>query len=533
MENIVLLKLPIDISTFRKMRKSGYLYVDKTKYAYDLITGGNRYFLSRPRRFGKSLFVSTLREILHGNKELFEGLWIHNSDYNWEKYGVIEFDLSSLGIDSTETFKTGLCHALGEVVQDYSLEVEISTTNPELALRDVVKELYNRFGRVAILVDEYDNPILQVLKDANQAEEIRNATRRFFAAIKGMDAFIDFVFITGVSAFARAGLFSGINNLLDITLDNAYSNICGYTNEEVDSYFSDYIKEWCNLENISYDDLRLQIKTWYNGYTFGSNLFSVYNPFSFMNALRARSFKNFWFQSGTPNFLVEELKKEYRKEEYRIIDPEKFETTEESLGIFEVRATPLPSLMFQTGYLTIKNFDKGKKLYRLGYPNYEVKTALQTHLLGIFTQLDFISAERISLQLRAALIAGNIDEVITLIKQLFTNVPYQLHMKEEKFYHALLQVTFGAAGIKSQSEYSMSHGRIDLLLELPNVLYVIEIKLNSSVDVALDQVDQRHYYESLLVYGKPITLLGLSFKREPKNFDLTYKVKYINNSQEK
>lgn len=529
----MLLKLPIDISTFRKIRKSGYLYVDKTKYAYDLITGGNRYFLSRPRRFGKSLFVSTLREILHGNRELFDGLWIYNSGYDWEKYGVIELDLSSLGIDSPETLKTGLCHALAEIVQDYSLEIEISTTNPELALRDVVKELYNRFGKVAVLVDEYDNPILQVLKDANQSEEIRNSIRRFFAAIKGMDRFIDFVFITGVSSFAKAGLFSGINNLRIITLKDEFSGICGYSDEEIDFYFTNHINEWGLQKNIVYNDLRTQLKDWYDGYAFGENFVCVYNPFSFMNALEGRSFKNFWFQSGTPNFLVEELKKEYRKEEYRIIDPEKFEATEDSLGIFDVGATPLPALMFQTGYLTIKSFDKEKKLYKLGYPNYEVKTALQKHLLGIFTQQDFISAERISLQLRAALIAGNVDEVVILIKQLFTNVPYQLHMKEEKFYHALLQVTFGAAGIKTQSEYSMSHGRIDLILDLPNVLYVIEIKLNSSPDVALDQVYQRHYYEPLLVQGKSITLLGLSFKREPKNFDLTYKVKYINNSKEK
>jgi hypothetical protein len=520
-------KMPLDLSTFRELRKSHYLYVDKTKYAYSIITEGRRYFLSRPRRFGKSLFVSTLREILYGNKDLFDGLYIANTDYHWDKYGVIEFDLSALGIDSPETLKSGLCQALEEIACDYALEIETDFTNPELALRSVVKSLYGRFGKVAILIDEYDNPILQVLKNHEQAEEIRNVIRRFFAAIKGLDAFIDFAFITGVSSFAKAGLFSGINNLRDMTLNNKYAGICGYTGEEVDHYFTDHIQVWSQQTGIVYNDLRTQLKDWYNGYSFCSSLSAVYNPFSLMNALEAQTFKNFWFQSGTPTFLIEELKKEYRKEEYHIIDPEKFETTEESLGIFDVGATPLPALMFQTGYLTITAFDPEKKLYKLGYPNYEVKTALQKYLLGIFAHLDFIAAERMALQLRAAFNNGNIDEAVSLIKQLFTNVPYQLHVQKEKFYHALLQVTCGASGIKSQSEYSISHGRIDLVLDLPNVLYVIEVKLNDSAEVALEQINERRYYEAFLSHGKPITLLGLSFKREPKKFDLTYKVKRL------
>lgn len=520
-------KLPLDLSTFSQLRTSNYLYVDKTKFAYEMITGGRRYFLSRPRRFGKSLFVSTLTEILHGNKNLFNELWIAHSDYQWEKYGVIELDLSALGIESTETFKTGLCHILEEIACDYSLDIEINSVMPELALREVVKSLHNRFGKVAILIDEYDNPILQVLKDTKQAEHVRDAIRRFFMAIKGLDAFIDFVFITGISSFTRAGLFSGINNLRDITLKNEFSSICGYTDKEIDRYFADYIQKWCHETNISYNELRAQLKNWYNGYFFGGNAAPVYNPFSLMNALEAQSFKNFWFQSGTPTFLIEELKEEYRKEEFHIIDPEKFETTEESLGIFDVSATPLPALMFQTGYLTISAFDAEKNLYKLGYPNYEVRTTIQKHLLGIFTQLDFISAERMSLQLRSAFNSGNVDAAMLLIKQLFTNVPYQLHVKEEKFYHALLQVTCDASGIKSQSEYSISHGRIDLILDLPNILYVIEVKLNGSADIALEQIEQRRYYEAFLTKDKPIILLGLFFKKEPKNFLLTYKVKHL------
>ncbi len=524
----MLRKLPLDLSTFSNLRKSHYLYVDKTKYAYDMLSGGRCYFLSRPRRFGKSLLVSTLKEILTGNRELFEGLWIATSDYRWEKHGVIELDLSTLGIDSPESFKKGICCALEEITVDYSLSVEIEMNSPELALRSVVKALYNRFGHVAILIDEYANPILQAITNSQKAKAMCEVLRRFFATIKGLGAFIDFVFITGVSSFARAGLFSGINNLRIITLNEKFAGICGYTDDEVETYFTKHIQKWATANLVTTDALKTEIKGWYNGYRFSNSGLSVYNPFSLMHALEAQTFKNFWFQSGTPHFLVDELKKEYRKDEFRIFDPEAIEISEDSLGIFDVGATPLPALMFQTGYLTITSYDREKNLYKLGYPNNEVRYALQKHLLSIIAQLAFTDAEKLSMQLGPTLNQRAIPEAVAIIKRLFVNVPYQLHVKEEKFYHALLQVTCGAAGIKAQSEYSISHGRIDLLLDLPNVLYVVEIKLNASAEIALEQIEERRYYEPFLGKGKPIVLLGLAFKREPKIFDVTYKFKELN-----
>ncbi len=398
----MLRKLPLDLSTFRNLRNAHYLYVDKTKYAYEMLTGGRCYFLSRPRRFGKSLLVSTLKEILTGNRELFDDLWIATSDYRWEKHGVIELDLSTLGIDSPESFKTGICHALEEIVADYSLSVEVGTDSPELALRGVVKALYGRFGHVAILIDEYDNPILQAIEDNQKAKAMCETLRRFFSAIKGLGAFIDFVFITGVSSFARAGLFSGINNLRIIMLNEQFAGICGYTDDEVELYFSEHIKAWVAAKKIAPDILKVQIKDWYNGYHFGSSGLSVYNPFSLMHALEAQAFKNFWFQSGTPHFLIDELKKEYRKDEFRIFDPEAIEISEDSLGIFDVGATPIPALMFQTGYLTITSYNREKNLYALGYPNNEVRQALQKHLLSIFARLAFTDAEQLSMLLGLA-----------------------------------------------------------------------------------------------------------------------------------
>lgn len=523
----ILSKLPLDLSTFSELRRQNYLYIDKTKYAYDLIMGGRRFFLSRPRRFGKTLFVSTLKEILLGNKELFDGLLIEKTDYHWQPHGVIALDLSTLGIKNAETLESGLRGTLIRVAREHGLTDNFATETPEFLLYDLVKFLKKKYGRVALLIDEYDNPILHALKNADLACEIRDGIRRFFASVKGLDSELNFVFITGVSNFAKAGLFSGLNNLQVVTLDDRFASVCGYTQDEVVHYFKDYLETWASKENITFDALLKQIKYWYNGYRFSAQASSVYNPFSLMKAFGSQSFKNFWFQSGAPTFLIKELEKEYRKKEYRLLDLDNLEVTEDTLGIFDVGATPLPSLMFQTGYLTIVDYDRTKDLYKLGYPDFEVKTALQKHMLAILAQIDFASADQISNQIKTALNNGNIDEALMLFKQLFYNVPYQLQIENEKFYHALFHIACEAAGIKTQSEYPISHGRIDLKLELPNLLYIIEIKFNKTAEEALKQIEKMVYHETFVKEGKPLILLGLSFHRSPKNFDITYKEKRL------
>jgi hypothetical protein len=382
----MLQKLPLDLSTFSSLREQQYLYIDKTEYAHKMITGGHRFFLARPRRFGKSLFVSTLKEILEGNKELFEGLWIARSDYQWKPHGVIALDISALGIKDPGTFKQGMCTALMEIANAYSLQITTEFDNPALLLRNIALELHKRFGHVAILVDEYDNPILRALNDPERAGAIRDEIRTFFTVIKGLDSYIDFAFITGISSFVRAGLFSGINNLRILTLDEHYAGVCGYTEEEVDSSFSAHIASWAEKEGCTYDELRKKIKEWYNGYHFSETSPSVYNPFSLMNALEAKKFKNYWFQSGTPTFLVEILRKEYKS-----FDPEYLEATDDLLqSSFEVNSIPLLALMFQAGYLTITGYEDAVQLYTLDYPNHEVKTAFQKYLLESLDRMSVV-----------------------------------------------------------------------------------------------------------------------------------------------
>jgi len=515
-------KLPVDTSTFSRLRELDYVYVDKTEYIYRMITGGHRFFLSRPRRFGKSLLVSTLKEVLSGNKLLFNDLWIKSSDYEWKEYGIINLDLSRIEVDTLEIFEQGLTYHLLKIARSYDIVINAEGKTINLIFEDLVEELFQRFQRVAILVDEYDSPILHTLYNESLSITIRDKIQKFFSAIKGLDEQIQFVFITGVSSFAKAGLFSGINNLQILTLRDEYGAICGYTDQEIDHNFRDYIAQWAQQQNYSYEELRQQIKNWYNGYRFGDKVPAVYNPFSVLNALHIKSFENFWFQSGTPKFLVEVLKKNEHT-----FDPTKFMIHRDALGSFDVGKTPLITLMFQAGYLTIVDYNAQLQSYDLQYPNEEVRVSFQKYLLEVFAHIESSRAAQLSIQLYKAFEQEDVEQAIEVLYQLFAHVPYQLHVKEEKFYHALFMMVCIGAGIKAQSEYSISHGRIDLILEFKKIIYVIEVKFNKTAQEALEQIEAREYHARFMGEEKTLILLGLAFKREPNIFDITYVLKKI------
>lgn len=515
-------RLAVDISTFSRMRELNYVYVDKTEHMYNMITQGQRYFLSRPRRFGKSLLISTFYEILTGNRALFDDLWIAQSDYDWKVHGVINLDFSQLTTHNLTTLRNDLQDILLTIAQHHNLSLEYHENQISILFRKLVQALYDKYGRVAILVDEYDSPILKTLENQALAQEIRDEIQHFFTLIKSFDKYVSFVFITGVSSFAKAGLFSGINNVQMITLRESYATICGYTDQEIDTYFKEHITAWARKENISYEHLREQIKAWYNGYKFGYHVPSVYNPFSVMNAIDNKDFKNYWFQSGAPTFLINILKKEYRS-----FDPDNLSASEDFLGVFDVGATPLLSLMFQAGYLTIVDYDEMSKRYKLNYPNQEVAVSFQKYLLEVFAHIDAHTAQQLSLDLLRAFNNKNVEQVVIILKQLFAHIPYQIHISQESYYHSLFTMICAIAGIKSHAEYSTSHGRIDLILEFPRLLYVIEIKFNDPAEKAMEQIEQRKYYEKFIMLHKHIVLLGLAFKRKPTIFDISYVVKEL------
>jgi len=511
-------KLPVDISIFSELRQLDYVYVDKTEYMYHMITQGHRYFLSRPRRFGKSLLVSTLKEILSGRKELFNDLWISTSDYHWNKYGIILLDFSFMKAESIEEFEKKLQDELIVIARSYNITLHYDYVDS--MLRQLILMLFEQYGQVAILIDEYDSPILHSLHNSLLATKIRDKIQQFFGIIKATASQVKFAFITGVSSFAKAGLFSGINDLQIITLDKNFAAICGYTDSEVDIYLKEYIATWADAINMSYNNLRDKIQSWYNGYSFGHNVRKVYNPFSLMKAIRTQEFENFWFQSGTPTFLVEMLKKEYKT-----FDPEYMTATKDFLSLFDVDTIPPLSLMFQAGYVTITGYDDITQEYILSYPNREVTVSFQKYLLAVFTHTNPTTIQQLMLQLLNALNNQDIERAITVMQNIFAHIPYQLHINQERFYHSLLIMICLGAGIQFHAEYSTSHGRIDLIMELSNIIYITEIKFNSTAQDALSQIENRRYYERFSTTKKHIILLGLSFNREPHNFSIDYATK--------
>ena len=516
-KNIILgvfvLDLPRALQSFSRLRALNCLYVDKTRYAHDLIVQGQSFFLSRPRRFGKSVFISTLKEILLGRKDLFEGLWIVKSDYKWIPYGVIHLDFSFIESSDVSAARASLCQNLAGIAADYELSIALSSSSPKDALVSLVKALHKKFGRVAVLIDEYDHVILSALHEP-QLKEVLAVLQGFFAALKGLGEFIHFMFITGVSTFAKAGLFSGMSHPDDISMVPKYACICGYMEEDIDQYFIPYLEKMSEQKEMSIVDLRAELKRLYNGYCFTENAPTVYNPFSFIKALHSGKAENYWFDSGTPSFLIEILKREYLKGNSSIFHVEEFRMNEMEPKYFDVNAIPLPALMLQTGYLTIKNYVDGS--YSLGFPNLEVQAALQRYMMGILLNLNLPEIANFSGDLAVALAKEDIEKILSLLKTLCSHIPSKLHISKEKFYHALLIATFQACGVKMLAEHATADGFIDLVLELPKLFYVVEIKFNRSTKSALKQVEAKQYFQPFLHNGKAIRLLGLSFMRTTK-----------------
>ena len=519
----MLQKLPVSQSDFKFLRTNNYLYIDKTSYVHQMLTTGEQYFfLARPRRFGKSLLVSTLYEVLAGHKELFANLAIAKTDYDWQPHGVIKLDFSMLEVQNVANFNIEFSEMLVKIIDKYEFQITIDFSRPISAFRNIVYALHAQFGHVAVLIDEYDSPIVQKIDYPEQALQLRDNLQALFRTIKGLGQLINFVFITGVTSFSKAGLFSGLNNLAILTLDDKYNAICGYTDAEIDHYFTLYLADWAQKTNLDPVRLREQLKDWYNGYSFSETIATVYNPFSITNAIAKNKFENFWTQSGTPTFLINELKKKYRTSEYKLLNPEEFEITNSDLGAFDIGMVSLPALMFQTGYLTIVHYDTARDAYQLGYPNHEVRTAAQRYLLAALTDSNASTISSTALQLWTAWNNGNIDTALSLLRTLFAKVPYPLHVKLESFYHSLFQMICTTANIKSQSEYNTSHGSIDMVLDLPKILYIVEIKFNQTAQIALAQILDKRYYEPFVDQNKPIILLGLNFSKTAGKFELTH-----------
>ena len=501
--------LPIGIQSFRNIRESNCYYVDKTGYALRLVEEGSRYFLSRPRRFGKSLFLDTLKELFEGSRELFEGLQAYEH-WDWSvRCPVVRLDFGGGNFKEPGYLHTNLAARLGAIERATGVE-PLHDTGPE-RLDYLLRTLHDRTGqRVAVLVDEYDKPILDALEEPDVARANRDYLRGLYATIKSRDADVRFCFLTGVSKFSKVSLFSGLNNLRDITLNPAYSSVCGYTEEDLDTVFA---PELPGLD-------RERIRDWYNGYSW-DGAEKVYNPFDVLLLLADRQFKAWWFETGTPTFLAETLV------ERGVASPtlDGMLASERLLGTFDVGRIAAAALLFQTGYLTVVDTEthEGRQYYRLGYPNREVRQSFNESLLDYLTR-DEPRRESNSIRLGRLLRAGDFAGLERLFRAFFASIPYEWHTRDEiaryeGYYASVFYSYFAGLGLEVTVEDSGSGGRLDMAVRAGGRVYLFEFKVleRAGRGAAMAQLKQRGYADKYRDLGEPVHLVAVEFSAATRN----------------
>ncbi|HPD77643.1 MAG TPA: AAA family ATPase [Spirochaetota bacterium] len=508
--------LPIGQSSFENLIKGDMLYVDKTEIIYRMITNAQFYFLSRPRRFGKSLLISTLEEIFKGNKELFKDLWIYKADYNWEEYPVVIIDFNHVLSDNHIMLQEGITKLLVDVANAHGLQLEENVY--KYAFVELIKKLSEKYSKqVVLLIDEYDKPIITHLGKGDEgirlAEKNRDILKNFYGTIKAASVIenLRFVLLTGVSKFSKAGVFSELNNLSDITMHDRYASILGITEEELAHYFDEYIKLQCNYLEIDEEEVRLKIREYYNGYRFSETDLKVYNPFSLIKFFDESKFRNYWFESGTPTFLVNLIK----ERDYYLPQTESFTVRSSIFSTYELPDLDITALLFQTGYLTVKDYDSESDLYTLSYPNLEVKNSfvdiLFKHLAGekpleIYTKIYYHLSK------------GELEEFISVMTSIFAGITYDEGSRiNEANFHTLFYVTLAAGGLPARSQVLNYSGRIDMVVEVKNKVYIFEFKCNQSAEKAIEQIKQKRYCESFRSTAKEIYLVGINFDMEKRN----------------
>lgn len=507
-------KLPVGIQTFAKLRREDHVYVDKTEVIHRLITSGDYFFLSRPRRSGKSLTLSTIKSIYLGQRELFSGLWIADQ-WDWEQTRpVIHMSFSGIGYQ-TQGLEAAIEAEIRLIAeqQDISLEQKgIDRLFAELIRKLATKEDESGRGKVVLLIDEYDKPIIDYLDNRDQAIAHRKILKTFYSVIKDHDPYIEFLLITGVSKFSKVSIFSDLNNLDDITLDRTFASLTGYTQDELEHYFAPYMPLAEEQLGVSRTELLAQLREWYNGYSW-DGLTYVYNPFSILNFFRKADFRNFWFDTGTPSFLIELMKQNW------LIRLDNLEVNELSFATYELEQLQVLPILFQTGYLTIKQ--KGEfGLYRLGYPNREVESSMMMYLMGNLSHSEPALTTPMVVHLYRAFNANDIERVITLIKSVFKNIPSHIFLKEaEAYYHSLIYLVFFYLGQYTESEVNTNDGRLDCVVKTPDYIYILEFKLDQSAEKAMQQIKEKGYADKYAADPQSKVLLGINFSSEQKSID--------------
>lgn len=512
------MKYPIGIQDFEDLQRNGYAYVDKTNFVYKLADEGKYYFLSRPRRFGKSLFLSTLEAYFQGKKELFEGLAIYDLETEWKKYPIFHIDLNTANFREKDSLYT--------VLNDYltSWEDKYGTRESEatLALRfkGVIARAAEKEGcGVVILIDEYDKPILQTLRAPELQAEHRAQLKAFYSVLKTQDRYIKFAFLTGVTKFGKVSVFSDLNNLTDISMDHRYISICGMTEKELLTNFKEGISELAEANGDTEEATIAKLKARYDGYHFEENTVGIYNPFSVLNTLSRLRYKDYWFETGTPTFLVDLLK----MHNYRLPDMTKERVSDDVINSVDSLSTnPIP-VIYQSGYLTIKGYDERFKKYLLGFPNREVEEGFLNFLLPLYTSAGNNSPFLVD-EFVQDVESGNPERFMQRMKAFFADTSYQVVGNAELYFQNAMYLVFKIMGFYTQVERPTSDGRIDAIIQTPNYIYVIECKLDRTADEAIKQIENNGYAEPFLMDKRKLYKIGVSFSSETRGV-AEYKIK--------
>jgi hypothetical protein len=503
-------KLPVGFQNFEEIILEGYTYVDKTEIIHQLITRGKPYFLSRPRRFGKSLLLSTIHALFSGKRDLFKGLWIDNSDWNWMEYPVIQLDMSGINNETPAIFKLDLIRTLNEIAAEHN--VTLKGVSPANYLENLIKKLHVK-GKVVVLIDEYDKPLLDNISNMEVAQANCEILRQFYTILKVEDRHLKFIFMTGVTKFAKVSVFSGLNNLEDITMSNDYSTLLGYTRTELERNFAENIQDVANANEMSITDCYDRLKEWYNGYKFSKNGEPVYNPFSTLMLLKSKDFSTYWFETGTPTFLIDLMK----KREFDLANLEQINASIQSFSTFDIEDLPTIPLFYQTGYLTIKSFLPHINAYCLGFPNREVSQSFSESLITSFAS-SRADCNKFLFDISTNLYAESWDyaQFFEIMEKLFALIPYDLYVKHERYFHSLFYLSIKLAGFQIGAEIHTQQGRTDAALEAKDKVIIFEFKFNKTSQEAMDQIKQKKYFQIYQDRKLPIYLVGINFNGEKR-----------------
>lgn len=505
---------PVRIQNFEKIRKDGYIYVDKTALLYQLVKTGQYYFLSRPRRFGKSLMISTLEAYFTGKRELFKGLDMERLEKDWTVYPVLHMDLNTRNYFDYESLVGILSQNLEEWEKLYGDEKKDRV--PEERFMYVIKRACEKTGhKVVILIDEYDKPILQTISKPELQTEYRNTLKAFYGALKSCDGYIRFAMLTGVTKFSKVSVFSDLNNLMDISMDRRYAELCGISDAELHKYFEEDIHALADELGTDYAHTCELLKVNYDGYHFCYKSTGMYNPFSLLNTFAKRQIGSYWFETGTPTYLVELMKLHH----YNVEEIEHIVTSGPVLDSIDAASTDPVPVIYQSGYLTIKDYNAEFENYTLGFPNREVEQGffrfLLPHYASVSTSKSPYEIQRFVGEVRQ----GDVDGFLDRLRTFFDDTPYKLARYREVYNQNILYIVFKLMGFHTEVEYRTARGKVDLVLKTADYIYVMEFKLERTAEEAMRQIEEKGYAAPFAADGRKVIKVGVNFSEETRSID--------------